>query len=461
MSFSNLLLPLSFASGLLVIVSGGAWLTIQEWAWHLSASSESASDSRDYVYDERLRNAPVIRTAQTRYHDQASNAQQTASALQVEKDTTMTHVRLPKQPLESIESDDVLTADATASTPEKTSSELKPTYVKHLVYHPPTYVVPKAHPSQPRAVANDDLIEEVVRHRAEDADGLVPMMVMYDKELVIEFPKAIATSRNIKHAVSRVLLSASPLTDFDLLSSGRLDLSQRPYLYRKVLDHNQQPIRYPKHAFNYINYLMEEGLEKTQDLEGEFVVVRMPMVESGLRGPAKNFQAWVRNYADEFNVSPALVYAVMETESSFNPRAISRSNAIGLMQVKANAAGRDVYQYIDEKPGQPSRADLLNSQNNIRMGTAYLSLLKHDYLSAVEEDKIRQMLTISSYNGGIKTVLDLFGKTPDAAMQRINRMTPRQVYRKLRYDHHSDETRRYLDKVLQAETKYKELLNEV
>jgi membrane-bound lytic murein transglycosylase C len=39
-------------------------------------------------------------------------------------------------------------------------------------------------------------------------------------------------------------------------------------------------------------------------------------------------------------------------------------------------------------------------------------------------------------------------------------MKPNQVYRKLRYDHHSDETRRYLDKVMKAETKYRELLQE-
>ncbi len=166
------------------------------------------------------------------------------------------------------------------------------------------------------------------------------------------------------------------------------------------------------------------------------------------------------NYASEFGVPESLIYAVMETESAFNPKAVSRSNAIGLMQVKAEAAGKDVYQYIDAKPGQPSLDELFDSEKNIRMGTAYLGLLKHDYLSDILDDKIKQMVTISSYNGGIKTVLGLFGKTPEAAIKRLNHMKPNQVYRKLRYDHHSDETRRYLDKVMKAETKYRELLQE-
>lgn len=288
-----------------------------------------------------------------------------------------------------------------------------------------------------------------------------PVVVIYENEMVIEFPKKLATTRNIKKALSRVLLSSKPISDFDLLSNDKLNLKQRPYFYRRILDDQNQAIRYPKQAYDYAEYLMENASEVLQDEEGSFVALHIPMVDYGLSGPAKNYQAWVEDYADEFNVSPSLVYAVMETESAFNPKAVSRSNAIGLMQVKPEAAGRDVYHHIDARPGQPSLEDLFNSEKNIRMGTAYLSLLKHDYFSEIESDKIKKMLTISSYNGGLTTVLGLFGKTPAAAVKKLNRMNPKQVYRKLRYGHHSGETRQYLDKVLKAETKYRELLNEV
>jgi membrane-bound lytic murein transglycosylase C len=283
---------------------------------------------------------------------------------------------------------------------------------------------------------------------------------VYEDELVIEFPKAIASTRNIKNAVSRVLLLDRPTAGHELLSRDKIDLRKRPYFYRRVLDQNQNPVRYPKQAFDYADYLMEHEVEELSDEEGDFIALHIPLHESGLSGPAKNYQAWVKNYASEFGVPESLIYAVMETESAFNPKAVSRSNAIGLMQVKAEAAGKDVYQYIDAKPGQPSLDELFDSEKNIRMGTAYLGLLKHDYLSDILDDKIKQMVTISSYNGGIKTVLGLFGKTPEAAIKRLNHMKPNQVYRKLRYDHHSDETRHYLDKVMKAETKYRELLQE-
>lgn len=288
-----------------------------------------------------------------------------------------------------------------------------------------------------------------------------PVLVIYEDEVVIEFPKKIATEQNIKRAVARVLLSPSPQLETDLLSKKSLLSKAKPYFYRKVLDHKKQPIRYPKQAYRYAKHLLQNQTEEYSDVEGDFIAVRMPLEQIGLKGPAKNYQAWVENYADEFAVAPALVYAVMETESGFNPKAVSRSNAIGLMQVKAHTAGRDVYEYIDSKKGQPSKWDLFNSEENIRMGTAYLSLLKHNYLSEVENEKIKQLLTISSYNGGLSTVLSLFGNNNDQAIERINRMTPKQVYRKLKYEHHSDETRRYIDKVLKAEAKYQKMLDEV
>lgn len=288
-----------------------------------------------------------------------------------------------------------------------------------------------------------------------------PVLVIYEDEVVIEFPKKIATEQNIKRAVARVLLSPSPQLETNLLSKKSLLSKAKPYFYRKALDHKKQPVRYPKQAYRYAKHLLQNQTEEYSDVEGDFIAVRMPLEQIGLKGPAKNYQAWVENYADEFAVAPALVYAVMETESAFNPKAVSRSNAIGLMQVKAHTAGRDVYEYIDSKKGQPSKWDLFNSEKNIRMGTAYLSLLKHDYLSEVENEKIKQLLTISSYNGGLSTVLSLFGNNNDQAIERINRMTPKQVYRKLKYEHHSDETRRYIDKVLKAEVKYQKMLDEV
>ena len=286
-----------------------------------------------------------------------------------------------------------------------------------------------------------------------------PSLIIYEDELVIEFPKSLASSSNLKQAIARVLLSKSPRTEKNLLSKKSFDMKVTPYFYKKVADENNHPIRYPKQAYNYANFLLANMTESFSDEEGSFVLVYIPLIQSDLTGPAKNYQTWVEDYSKEFGIKPSLIYAIMETESAFNSQAVSKSNAIGLMQIKANAAGRDVFNLVDEKPGQPTKYELFNSENNIRMGTAYLSLLKNDYLSNVKNKKNKEMMAISSYNGGLSTVLSLFGDTSKEAFAKVNRMSPKQVYHKLKYKHKSAETRAYLSKVLKANAKYNDLLN--
>ncbi len=288
---------------------------------------------------------------------------------------------------------------------------------------------------------------------------LLPVLVIYEDELVIEFPKKIATSRNIKRAVARVLLSKNPQREKNLLTKKSFNLKNTPYFYKKIADQDNYPIRYPSQAYKYANFILENMAEDFSAEEGDFVLVHIPLIQSNIRGVAKNYESWVEDYGDEFGIRPSLIYAIMETESAFNPKAVSKSNAIGLMQLKLSSAGKDVHNRIDNKLGSPKEKDLFNSKNNIRMGTAYLSLLTNDYLSDVENEKIKEMMSISSYNGGLSTVLGLFGENSKKAISKVNRMNPKQVYNKLRFEHKSLETRNYLDKVLKADSKYKDLLN--
>ncbi|WP_051347165.1 murein transglycosylase domain-containing protein [Thiomicrorhabdus chilensis] len=286
-----------------------------------------------------------------------------------------------------------------------------------------------------------------------------PTVIVYDDELVVEFAAAGLSNQMLKRALSRLLLSDEPFTE-DLLSTDTIRFRKRPYFYKRVLDQSQQPIRYPANAFEYVDYLLaSDHINKVTDEEGEFLVVHIPLVSRDYPQPVQRYQQWVETYAKQFAIEPSLVFAVMETESGFKPDAVSRSQALGLMQLKAHTAGKDVYKHIDFKQGMPNKTDLFDEQNNIRMGTAYLGLLNNDYLAGVRNPENKELLTIASYNGGLSTVLKLFGEDAQSAIQRINRLHPRQVYRKLRFEHDSDETRRYLDKVLRAKSKYQQILD--
>ncbi|WP_052501509.1 murein transglycosylase domain-containing protein [Thiomicrospira microaerophila] len=272
------------------------------------------------------------------------------------------------------------------------------------------------------------------------------------------FPAHLASEQHIKRGVARILLSGQPFNEKDILSLAPMEMRERPVFYRRVLDANGQPIRYPFAAFKYVDYLLANARYSRILDEGTEIVI--PLVPSNIAAPAQYYEPMIMQFAQDFRVSPALVFAVMETESHFNPTAVSRSNALGLMQIKPEAAGRDVYKLIDFRLDAPSRDELFDPQTNIRIGTAYLALLKYDYFGLIRNEEVREMIAISSYNGGLSTVWRLFGESPAQAVEQINRMNPRLVYRKLRYDHPSDETRRYLDKVLQAKARYQALLGE-
>ncbi len=288
---------------------------------------------------------------------------------------------------------------------------------------------------------------------------LTPSFIQYTDALVIEVPKAIATPLNLKRMISRVLLSPAMVGGEDLLSVAPIKVQHKPWFYRQVTNQFGQAIRYPAAATEYAHYLLQSHTQEVSDEDGTFVLIKIPRVENRLLTNIERYKPWVDTYSRQFNVPKELVFAIIEVESAFNPRAVSKSNALGLMQIKANAAGRDVYQYVDGRAGQPSPEALFDAQNNLRMGIAYMGLLKHDYLLEVRNPKIKEMLSISSYNAGISRTLKLFAPTPEEAISRVNQLHPKRVYRTLRYEHASSEARQYLDKVLKAKARYSELLD--
>lgn len=306
-------------------------------------------------------------------------------------------------------------------------------------------------------------VDEAIALNQTAVADLNPLIVKYDDAIVLQIPKSLASVSNLKKAIAKVVLSANPLTIQNLLANESFDVASKPLLYGQVLNQAGQPIRYPKQAYDYADALLrsQEGGEMTLSADNHaYVSVKIALAAPAVPklGLALQYQKMVDNYATKFNVEPSLVYAVMEVESQFNPLAVSKSNAIGLMQIKSAAAGKDVLRHFDLIDEQPTVESLFNPDNNVRIGTAYLSLLKHDYFSAVENEKTREILTVSSYNGGLSTVLALFGDSTEQAIARINRLSPNAVYKMIQTNHKSDETRNYLEKVLATKQKYQEIL---
>jgi soluble lytic murein transglycosylase-like protein len=89
----------------------------------------------------------------------------------------------------------------------------------------------------------------------------------------------------------------------------------------------------------------------------------------------------VREAADRHHVDPALVRAVIETESNWNPRAYSHKGAGGLMQLIPTTAQRY------------GAYDLFNPQQNIDAGVKHLKWLLERYNGNLD-------LALAAYNAG-------------------------------------------------------------
>jgi membrane-bound lytic murein transglycosylase C len=167
---------------------------------------------------------------------------------------------------------------------------------------------------------------------------------------------------------------------------------------------------------------------------------------------AEPFLAAVNYYAKEWDVAPAIILAVMETESSFNPMAKSYIPAYGLMQIVPSTAGLDVNRKLFDVKEKPNEALLYTSVENIKYGSAYLHILMTRYLKEVKDPKSRLYCAIAAYNTGIGNLAKAFNKGKKGrlkAMKVINTMTPAQVYQVIKKSTHT-ETQRYLDKVLSS-----------
>lgn len=102
----------------------------------------------------------------------------------------------------------------------------------------------------------------------------------------------------------------------------------------------------------------------------------------------------IKSNCEQFDVDETLVYAIIHTESGFNPNARSDVGAMGLMQIMP-----ETFHWLQTKlkPEQPLSDEMLyEPETNIRYGVYLLSILGRQYESDV--------LQIAAYHAGMGSV---------------------------------------------------------
>ncbi len=162
------------------------------------------------------------------------------------------------------------------------------------------------------------------------------------------------------------------------------------------------------------------GVSNAGELNDE-MTMNIPSPLSQLKGTmaytSTSFDPLIHDASRRYDVDPLLIRAVIRTESSFNPHAVSHAGAKGLMQLMdSTAKGLGV-------------TDSFDPEQNINGGTKFLSYLLNKYNGQVE-------VALAAYNAG------------PGRIDRLGIRTTEDL--RLKWEQLPQETQRYVEKVLQA-----------
>jgi soluble lytic murein transglycosylase-like protein len=189
----------------------------------------------------------------------------------------------------------------------------------------------------------------------------------------------------MKRAGSLVLIAAAALAsvpasraDYAVMrSGGRLHITA----YKQTGDRMQLTVA---------GGTVEVAASDVVSIEPEETFVANPPAAPEVKGP---FAGIIRDAAAKHGVDQTLIQRVIAQESNFNPRAVSRKDALGLMQLLPKTAA------------QYSVANVFDPAQNIEAGTHYLKDLLERYHGNLS-------LALAAYNAGPEMIQRYGGVPP-------------------------------------------------
>ncbi len=197
------------------------------------------------------------------------------------------------------------------------------------------------------------------------------------------------------------------------------------------------------------NLMSRGSIRVKKTAKGNVSVFRVKIPPKRVLRKAKLYKPVVVRESEKWKLSYPLIFAIIHTESYFNPLARSHVPAYGLMQIVPHTAGKDVTKFLFGRPKILSPSYLYNAENNIKTGSVYVHMLYYKYFKGVKDPESRLYCTIAAYNTGPGNVARAFvgSRNLKRAIRVINRLSPQDVYSVLMRNLPYNETKDYLRKV--------------
>ena len=312
------------------------------------------------------------------------------------------------------------------------------------------------------------------RSRVDFETGEVEVEVIVPEEQAEQNPKA-ATER-LTQEIERLVEDRGKARDYPLpaapsveepASAPREEIPPPPLLPRPMLeDQLQTRTGQPVTGENKKEFAREivetrpvkEAVLQTEKGNVVKAQVAFSLVPDHLRVRGEKYLASVQREAGRFDISVPLAFAVIHTESYFNPKATSPAPAYGLMQLVPRSGARDAYRFVYGQDRILPPDYLYMPGNNVELGCAYLGLLKNHYFRNVKDPQNALYCAVASYNTGAGNLSrSLAGRARiQPAIDRVNTMDPDELYAYLRENLPYEETRDYIRKVRERMALYKE-----
>lgn len=273
-------------------------------------------------------------------------------------------------------------------------------------------------------------------------------------KLIVEHLASPDADLVMHRVLTNALLTPDDPRKVDLLSTQLVSEENHPFLFGQLVDSLGKPIDTLSKAQTFAAWAVVHKMQVIQTASGQVQRIELALDANHKQVRVARFARYIEAAAREFGLDANLLYAIVETESHFNPFAVSRTGALGLMQIMPDRAGKDAMKLLTSVSREPSYQELTDPQTNIRLGAAYLALLQGHYLKAIEHPSSREYAVIAAYNGGASRAMSVFAADPSQAVRSINALAPQMVYDSIKRRHASAETRGYLEKVTTAKRRY-------